>query len=161
MISLDKKFIFMHVPKTGGTSVENSILSDYAHYFEEEVEGKQNWFLHNNRKDLLELKADNIEDGKIVERGRLIGKHFSMHEYYMAFTNSNDFDKYFTAHDLADFNQNPLNSFYKLMHFFHRFLLNAQPFNLILTLFPEEIKKSRLFSFSITIIAPVFFLDIE
>lgn len=103
----------MHVPKTGGTSVENSILSDYAHYFEEEAEGKQNWFLHNNRKDLLELKADNIEDGKIVERGRLIGKHFSMHEYYMAFTNSNDFDKYFTAHDLADFNQNPLNSFYK------------------------------------------------
>jgi len=107
MISLDKKFIFMHVPKTGGTSVENSVLSDYAHYFEEEAEGEQNWFLQNNRKELLELKADNVEDGKIVERGRLIGKHFSMHEYYMAFTNSNDLTNTLTLMILQTLTKTP------------------------------------------------------
>ena len=113
MISLDKKFIFMHVPKTAGTSVENSVLSNHAYYFESEYDKEMNAFLQSIYSKLIEEKKSNFKDGKIINKSELLGKHFSMHEYYQAFTGPKDFDKYFSNADFADRNRNPLNDFYK------------------------------------------------
>ena len=95
----------MHIPKTGGTSIERSVLEPYAYYFEKD-----------RANILMERYFSSVMDENVnydQENGKFLGKHFTVKDYYAAFTNSEDFDNYFDRDSLANVDSNPLDHFFK------------------------------------------------
>ena len=98
----------MHIPKTGGTSVERSVLEPYAYYFERD---RENILMEKHFSSFMDKNKNyDQEDGAFVDK---VDKHFTVESYYTAFTNQEDFDNYFDRESLANVNSNPLDHFYK------------------------------------------------
>jgi hypothetical protein len=104
MISFSKKFVFMHIPRTAGSSVERSVLEPYAYYFEKD---RDNLLMEKNFSEILD---QNISYG---QGGDFLGRHFTIRDYHVAFTNSEDFDNYFDRDSYVNLQSNPLDHFYK------------------------------------------------
>ena len=121
----------MHIPKTGGTSIERSVLEPYAYYFEDDRENK---IMEKYLSKQMDENTSHNENAEVDDR-KFIGKHFTLQDYYSALTNSEDFDTYFNKDDYVNLNSNPLDHFYSFTvvrnpwdRLVSHFLMNAKEF---------------------------------